>query len=69
MRQTVEAGDLGRVTAVRRRVAKLQKEYMIQSGSLWMEKSLRRTFCVLPRRRILHGRTFFACTAAECGIL
>lgn len=24
-----------------------------------MEKSLQRTFCVLPQRRILHGRTFF----------
>ena len=54
---------------IRRRVAKLQKEYMIQSKSLWMEKSLQRTFCVPPHRRILCGRTFFACTAAECGIL
>ena len=49
--------------------AKLQKEYLTQSGSLRMEKAVRRTFCVLPWRRILHGRTFFACTAAECGIL
>lgn len=38
--------------------AKLQKEYMTQSGSLRMEKAVRRTFCVLPWRRILHGRTF-----------
>ena len=30
--------------------AKLQKEYMTQSGSLRMEKAVRRTFCVLPWR-------------------